>query len=66
MTTLTLGQDGLSLIRLMGWRGHMAKISWNPKGRAKGHKPSPIAWGCYVYMREDGGFETEFKGKLDS
>ena len=41
----------------------MAKISWNPKSRAKGQKPSPIAWGCYVYMREDGSFETEFKGE---
>lgn len=43
----------------------MAKISWNPKGRVKGRKPLPIAWGCYVYMREDGTFETELmmKGK---
>jgi hypothetical protein len=41
----------------------MAKISWNPKGNAKGKAPSPIAWGCYIYMREDGSFETDFKGQ---
>ena len=41
----------------------MAKISWNPKARVKGQKPSPIAWSCHVYMREDGSFETEFKGE---
>ena len=41
----------------------MAKISWNPKGKTKGQPLSPIAWGCYIYMREDGSFETEFKGE---
>ena len=41
----------------------MAKISWNPKGTVRGKAPSPIAWGCYVYMREDGSFATEFKGE---
>ena len=41
----------------------MAKISWNPKGTTKGQPLSPIAWGCCIYMREDGSFETEFKGE---
>lgn len=41
----------------------MAKISWNPKVAVKGKKPSQIVWGCFVYMREDGSFETEFKGE---
>lgn len=41
----------------------MAKISWNPKPKVRGAPPAPIAWGCYVYMREDGSFETEFKGE---
>lgn len=40
----------------------MAKISWNPKKRVKGQPLAPIAWGCYVYLREDGTFESEFKG----
>jgi hypothetical protein len=31
----------------------MTKISWNPKGTTKGQPLSPIAWGCYIYMRED-------------
>lgn len=41
----------------------MAKISWNPKSRVKGQPLSPIAWGCYIYIRDDGSFETEFKGE---
>ena len=41
----------------------MARITWNPKSSAKGTKPSPIAWGCLVFMREDGTFETDFKGE---
>jgi hypothetical protein len=41
----------------------MAKISWNPKGRPKGQPPAPVAWSCYIYMREDGSFSSEFKGE---
>lgn len=41
----------------------MAKISWNPKDAVKGQPLSPIAWGCYIYMREDGSFSSEFKGE---
>lgn len=41
----------------------MAKISWNPKPTIKGQPLSPIAWGCYIYMRENGSFSSEFKGE---
>lgn len=41
----------------------MAKISWNSKPTVKGQPLSPIAWGCYIYMREDGSFASEFKGE---
>jgi hypothetical protein len=41
----------------------MAKITWNPKGSAKSKNSSPIAWSCHVFMREDGTFETDFKGE---
>jgi len=41
----------------------MAKITWNPKGSANSKNPSPIAWSCLVFMREDGTFETDFKGE---
>ena len=41
----------------------MAKITWNPKGTANSKNPSPIAWSCLVFMREDGTFETDFKGE---
>lgn len=39
----------------------MAKISWNPRGH--GESEAPVAWGCTIFMREDGAFETDFKGE---
>jgi len=39
----------------------MAKISWNPRGN--GAPEAPVAWGCTIFMREDGAFETDFKGE---
>jgi len=41
----------------------MARITWNPKNSASNKNPSPIAWSCLVFMREDGSFETDFKGE---
>jgi len=41
----------------------MAKIAWNPKGSVKGKDPSPIAWGCNVFMRQDGTLEMEVIGE---
>lgn len=41
----------------------MAKVSWNPKATSGSHNESPVVWGCHVLMREDGSFETEFKGE---
>lgn len=39
----------------------MAKISWNPRGGSASE--APVAWGCTLFMREDGTFETDFKGE---
>jgi len=36
MTTLTLGQDGLSLIRLMGWRRAYGKDFVESEGPGQG------------------------------
>lgn len=39
----------------------VAKISWNPRGGSASE--APVAWGCTLFMREDGTFETDFKGE---
>jgi hypothetical protein len=41
----------------------MATITSNPKNSASNRSLSPIAWSCLVFMREDGSFETDFKGE---
>jgi hypothetical protein len=41
----------------------MARIKWNPKGSTKGENPSPIAWGCSIFMRQDGTLEMEVTGQ---
>ncbi|MBB5356851.1 hypothetical protein HDE76_000033 [Rhodanobacter sp. ANJX3] len=41
----------------------MARVTWNPKGSTNSKNLSPIAWSCLVSMREDGTFETDFKGE---
>ncbi|WP_281850042.1 hypothetical protein [Dyella sp. GSA-30] len=41
----------------------MAEITWNPNGNAQGGAPSPVVWGCQVFMREDGTLETYFEGQ---
>jgi hypothetical protein len=41
----------------------MAKIKWNPKDVANNEVSSPVVWACHILMREDGSFETEFKGE---
>jgi len=44
----------------------MAKVSWNPAATSNRQSESPVVWGCHVFMREDGSFETEFKGETGS
>ncbi len=39
----------------------MAKITWNPKTSTQ--SKSPIAWGCSIFMRQDGTLEMNIKGQ---
>ncbi len=41
----------------------MARVTWNPKDSARSENPSPIPWSCHGLMRENGTFETNFKGE---
>ena len=41
----------------------MAKVTWNPKSSGRVKNPSPIAWGCSIFMRHDGTLEMEVTGQ---
>lgn len=40
----------------------MPKVKWNPQPSSERVEQSPIVWSCFVAMRADGTFETEFNG----
>jgi hypothetical protein len=41
----------------------MARVKWNPEKKSPDKEPLPVVWGCEVFMRANGTFETFFKGQ---
>jgi hypothetical protein len=41
----------------------MARVKWNPEKKSPDKEPLPVVWGCELFMRANGTFETFFKGQ---